>query len=341
MLIEPSPDEEKSPRQRQGVNIMANTLRWGILGCGDVAEYKGGPPLYTVADSELIAVMRRDRAKAEAFAEKHGAKRVYTDIDALLADDELNAIYIATPPSLHCEQTCRVAAAGKHVLCEKPMAMTVDECQQMIDACADAGVTLMLAYYRNFYPNIVKMKRLMDEGTIGDVVLAQVNHTGFFDPSRHDLRNWRVDPKISGGGVLMDLGSHRISLLQYLMGTIATVQGFAEPVHLDIPVDDSAVFTLRFENGAHAVANINWNIGVSLDEVAVYGTEGVLRCSPLNSGNLTLQKSGETIEMNQSPLPYTHTGLIEDFVTHLKTGAPIRCSGESGLQTNAIIAALM
>ena len=111
------------------------TLRWGILGCGDVAEYKGGPPLYSVDDSELIAVMRRDRAKAESFAERHGAKRFYTDIDDLLSDDELNAIYIATHPYLHCEQTLRVAEAGKHVLCEKPMAMTVEECQRMVDAC--------------------------------------------------------------------------------------------------------------------------------------------------------------------------------------------------------------
>jgi len=221
------------------------------------------------------------------------------------------------------------------------MAMTVEECQRMVDACHDAGVSLMLAYYRNFYPNIVKMRALMDEGAIGDVVLARINHTGFYDPTRHDLHSWRVDPKISGGGVLMDLGSHRISLLQYLMGEVESVQGYAETVHLDIEVDDSTVFTLRFESGAHAVANINWNVGVSMDVVEVYGTEGALRCSPLNSGNLTLEKSGEQIAMDQTPFPYTHTGLVEDFVDHLKTGEPIRCSGESGLQTNAIIAEIL
>ena len=212
----------------------------------------------------------------------------------------------------------------------------------MVDACHDAGVTLMLAYYRNFYPNIVKMKALMEEGAIGDVVLAKVNHTGFYNPNRHDLSSWRVDPKISGGGVLMDLGSHRISLLQYLMGDIASVQGYAETVHLDIDVDDSAVFTLRFESGAHAVANINWNVGVSIDDVEVYGTEGCLRCSPLNSGNLTLEtKSEGLVELHQTPLPHTHTGLVEDFINHLKTGDSIRCSGEAGLQTNAIIAQIM
>ncbi|MCY4403197.1 MAG: Gfo/Idh/MocA family oxidoreductase [Candidatus Poribacteria bacterium] len=313
-------------------------LRWGIIGCGNVAEHKGGPPLYTVDGSELIAVMRRDREKAVAFAEKHGAKRVYTDVDKLLADDEINAVYIATHPYLHCEQTIRAAQAGKHILCEKPMAMTVEECQRMVDVCDKAGVILMLAYYRNHYPNIVKMKALMDEGVIGEVVLARINCTGFYNPNRPDLKNWRINPEMSGGGVLMDIGSHRISLLEYLMGDIESVRGFAETVHQDIPVDDSAVFTLRFENGSHAVANINWNVGIGIDNVEVYGTTGSLTCSPLNSGNLTLMtKSDGQVEMNQTPLPYTHTGLVEDFVNHIKTGEPIRCSGESGLQTNAII----
>ena len=125
------------------------------------------------------------------------------------------------------------------------------------------------------------------------------------------------------------------------MGDIESAQGFAETVHLDAAVDDSAVFTLRFGNGAHAVANINWNIGIGIDNVEVYGTApGCLRCSPLNSGNLTLEDEimRDVLEIHQPPLLHTHTGLVEDFVNHLKTGEPIRCSGESGLKTNAIIA---
>lgn len=314
------------------------TLRWGIIGCGNVAEHKGGPPLYKVEDSELIAVMRRDHAKAADFAERHGAKRYYTDVDQLLADEEINAVYIATPPYLHCEQTIKAAHAGKHILCEKPMAMTVEECQRMVDVCKDTGVTLMVAYYRNYFPNIVKMKALMDDGKIGDVVLARVNCTAYYNPNRADLKNWRIKPEISGGGVLMDIGSHRISLLEYLMGNIVSATGFAETVHQDIPVDDSAVFSLRFESGAHAVANINWNVGIGIDDVEVYGTSGCLRCSPLNSGNLTLEtKSDGKVDMHQTPLPHTHTGIVEDFVNHIKTGEPVKVSGESGLMTNKII----
>ncbi len=317
-------------------------LRWGILGCGNVAEHKGGPPLYSVDESKLIAVMRRDQAKAEDFAERHGAKRAYTDVDKLLSDDEINAVYIATPPNLHCEQTIRAARTGKHILCEKPMAMSVNECQQMVDACSEAGVTLMLAYYRNHYPNVVKMKALMDENAIGDVVLARINCTAYYNPNRKDLKNWRMNPEISGGGVLMDIGSHRISLLQYLMGNVASVKGFAETVHLEGNVDDSAVFTLRFESGAHAVANINWNVGIGIDDIEVYGTKGCLRCSPLNSENLTLETKSEGVKtLPQIPLPHTHTGLVQDFVNHIRTGEPIRCTGELGLQTNAIIAKIM
>lgn len=317
-------------------------LRWGILGCGNVAEHKGGPPLYTVQDSELIAVMRRDRTKAETFAERHGAKRVYIDVDELLSDSDINAVYIATPPNLHCEQTIRAAHFGKHVLCEKPMAMNVDECQRMVDACKDAGVALMVAYYRNFFPNVEKMKSLMDDGAIGDVVLARINCTGYYNPNREDLKNWRINREISGGGVLMDIGSHRISLLEYLMGDIESVSGYADSVNLDIPVDDSAILAFRFENGTHAVANINWNVGVSRDDVEVFGTKGSLKCSPLNSGNLLLETKAEgKVELNQTPLTHTHTGLVEDFVKHLKTGKPIRCSGESGLKTNAVIEQIM
>lgn len=317
-------------------------LRWGIIGCGNVAEHKGGPPLYTVDESELIAVMRRDESEAKSFAERHGAKRYYSDIDELLSDTEINAIYIATPPYLHCNQTIRAAESGKHVLCEKPMAMNIEECHQMVAACENAGVTLMVAYYRNHYPNIEKMKCLMDEGRIGDVVLTQVNCTSLYNPNRADLKNWRIDPKISGGGVLMDIGSHRISLLEYLMGEIVTVKGIAETVKSDLPVDDSAVFTLRFSNGSHAVANINWNVGVSKDSIEVLGTEGILKCMPLNSGNLTLENRSEgIIDISQEPLPYTHTGLVRDFVNHLRTGEPIRCSGESGLRTNKVIQEIM
>ena len=136
----------------------------------------------------------------------------------------------------------------------------------------------------------------------------------------------------------MDLGSHRIDLLMYLLGDVVSACGYAENVHLPYPVDDSAVFTLRFGNGTHAVANINWNVGVSIDEVEVYGTEGSLRCNPLNSGNLTLETKDKSESFDQPTTPYMHTGLVEALVNQMRTDLPIRCTGDVGLKINAIIA---
>ncbi len=123
-------------------------LRWGIIGCGNVAETKGGPALYGVEGSELVAVMSRSAEKGADFAQRHGARRHYTSVADLLSDDEVDAVYVATPPHLHAEQTVLAAEAGKHVLCEKPMALTVAECETMVAACRDAGVELWIAYYR-------------------------------------------------------------------------------------------------------------------------------------------------------------------------------------------------
>ena len=315
-------------------------LKWGILGCGDVAEYKGGPPLYNVEGSELVAVMRRDATKAESFAERHGAKRAYTNIEDLLADQEINAIYIATPPNLHCQQTIQVAEAGKHILCEKPMAMNTDECRQMIDVCQKNQVTLMIAYYRRFYPNILMMKKFLQANVIGETILARINHTSYYNPNRNEAGAWRTDQPSSGGGVLMDLGSHRIDLLIHLLGDIESVRGYADPLYCNSEVDHSAVFTLRFQTGAHATANINWNIGVPIDDIEIHGTDSLLRCNSLNSGNLTLENQDDIQDFTQKPLEYTHTGLIEDFVNHIRTGEPICCSGEEGLKTAEIISQL-
>ncbi|MBT3265928.1 Gfo/Idh/MocA family oxidoreductase [Candidatus Poribacteria bacterium] len=309
------------------------TLRWGILGCGDVAERKGGPPLYQEEGSDLVAVMRRDAAKAEDFAERHGAKRAYSEVDDLLSDTEINAVYVATTPDVHCEQTIRAADAGLHVLCEKPMAMNVDECRRMIEACERNNVVLMVAYYRRLYPNMLKLKQLLDDGAIGQVILARVNQTGYYNPEPGTDGTWRTDPTLSGGGVLAETGCHRIDLLGCLLGDIESARGYAAKVHWDYLGDDSSAFALRFASGAHATLNINWNIGVGVDDIEIYGTEGALRAVGLDSGALTLEKGGSVTDLRQPRLPFTHTGLVRNFVAHLRTGEPICCTGRDALQT--------
>jgi 1,5-anhydro-D-fructose reductase (1,5-anhydro-D-mannitol-forming) len=312
-------------------------LRWGILGCGDVAERKGGPPLYQVEGSTLVAVMRRDAAKAEDFAERHGAKRAYSNVDDLLSDSEINAVYVASTPDAHCEQVVQAADAGLHVLCEKPMAMSVAECRRMAEACHRNNVALMIAYYRRLYPNIQKVRQLLAEGAIGKVILARVNQTGYYNPAPGADGAWRIDAKVSGGGILAETACHRIDLLAYLLGDIESARGYATNVAGEYAVDDSAVFSLRFASGVHAAVNINWNIRVNVDDIEIYGTEGALRCAGLDSGALTLERDGEVVDHRQPKLPFTHAGLVRNFVAHVQTGEPICCTGEDGVKTARVV----
>ncbi|HID96365.1 MAG TPA: Gfo/Idh/MocA family oxidoreductase [Candidatus Latescibacteria bacterium] len=316
------------------------TLRWGIIGCGDVAERKGGPALANVAGSELVAVMRRDKVKAAEFARRHGAKRWYHHAEDLLHDEEVNAVYVATPVYLHHDYTIKAARASKHVMCEKPMAMNVQQCRQMIATCRENGVKLMVAYYRRTYPIVQKMKELLHEGAVGEPMLVRINLTGYYNPADPNAPGaWRGDPAISGGGVMFDVGSHRLDVMVYLLGEVEKVSAFSETLHCGYKAEDSAVLSLKLTNGMHGVANFNWNIRSGSDEFEIYGTEGTILARPLDKGHLELHR-GKQLEVFELPPPQiTHWGLVGNFVQAVNEGEPLICSGEEGMKTNLIMEA--
>ena len=313
------------------------SVKWGIIGCGDVAEHKGGPALYQAKGSELVAVMRRDIKKAKEFAQRHGVKRYYGSVEKLLKDKEVNAVYIATPVYLHSEQTIEVAHAGKHILCEKPMAMNILQCQRMIQKCKEKNVKLMIAYYRRFYPHIRKMKDLIGAKTIGKPVLARTSFSSYYNPTVSG--HWRIDPLLAGGGVMMDMGSHRIDLLIYLLGEVEKVSAFVETIHSHYSVEDSTVMILKFKSGAHGVANFNWNVRKGVDELEIYGTNGRISVKPLDSGNLEVHTEEGVKNFILPPLKPTHLGVVKDFVESLQSGRKMICSGEEGMKTNQVIQA--
>ena len=314
-------------------------LRWGIIGCGAVANSKGGPSLYNVKRSKLVAVMSRREEKARAFARRHGAKKFYTKVEDLLKDEEIDAVYIATPPYVHCQYTIRAAEAGKHVLCEKPMAMTVKECRMMIDACRRADVKLMVAYYRRGWPNVQAVKKVIDQGEIGDIILAKVHAARYYGPEKI---SWRINPEISGGGVLMDLGSHYIDLLTYLLGDVSGVKALTESVYWNYEVEDSAMLLMKFERGSHGVASFNWNIGVRELEFGIYGTKGKVSFSPgspSRSGDFTLFLGEEEKKINLKPTSITHLEIVRNFISGVLEDEELICPGEEGIKTNKVIEA--
>jgi 1,5-anhydro-D-fructose reductase (1,5-anhydro-D-mannitol-forming) len=314
-------------------------VRWGIIGCGDVADHKGGPALYNVERSRLVAVTSRREARAADFARRHGAERYHARTEDLLADGDIDAVYIATPPDSHARLTAQAAEAGKHVLCEKPMAMSVSECESMVRACREAGVQLMIAYYRRFFPVVIRIKELLDQGAIGRPIRARAATASLFRPHPDGQRAWLTDPIVAGGGFLTDVGTHRLDLMVHLMGGVAEVTAFTDSLSPGMEVDDSSSLLLRFEDGAHADLAFNWNVGASIDELDIWGTRGRIHSRDLGAGLLEVTTVGTT-ESDRLPAPaITHLGLVQHFVDALLTSTPNLLSGEAGMQATRITSA--
>lgn len=230
--------------------IRDGEVRWGILGVGDVCEVKSAPAMNVVDGSRLVAVMRRNEKLAEDYARRHGVPKWYGDADALINDPDINAVYIATPPNAHKDLTLRVAAAGKPVYVEKPMARSYKECQAMITACHEAGVPLNVAYYRRALPHFVKLRALIESGAIGEVRYARIELNQQLPSPEDPDDNWRVDPEIAGGGLFYDLASHQLDLLDWLLGPIEAASGFAGNQAGQYAAEDIVSAAFRFASGA-------------------------------------------------------------------------------------------
>jgi len=255
-------------------------IRWGIIGVGDVTERKSGPAFQESEHSELVAVMRRDGAKARDYAQRHGVARWYDDGDALIADPDVDAVYISTPPDTHLEYTLKVASAGKPVFCEKPMGRNHAECLEMIAACEAAGVPLWVAFYRRSMPRFVKIKEMVDDGVIGDVIGASI--TTYRKPviAAGDPYPDRFWPYLSeatgGGGRWVEAGCHQIDLLDFYLGPVAEVRGFARNVRGIYPSPDTITVSYSFESGLVGSGIWAYTSGSEVDEMEFVGTKGTL-----------------------------------------------------------------
>lgn len=254
------------------------TIRWGIIGCGAVCEVKSGPGFQRAAHSALVAVMRRDGAKAKDFAARHGVPRWYDSADALVSDPEVDAVYVATPPGSHAEHALRAARAGKPVYVEKPMALDHAECLRVIEACRAAGTPLFTAYYRRSLPRFAAYKRVIDAGEIG--ALRSVNVTLSVSPSGDylDAENppWRMVPELAGGGWFLDMASHTVDLLDFLLGPVAEARGIAANLSGTHRVEDAVAAAFRFESGALGAGMWTFSAATRDDRVEVIGSKGRL-----------------------------------------------------------------
>ncbi len=312
-------------------------VRWGLIGCGDIAAKRVAAALRDAPGSRLDAVSRRQADKAEEFARRFGAARWHASWEELIAS-EVDAVYIATPVALHARMAIAAAEAGKHVLCEKPMARDVGECDRMLAAAEASGVKLGVAYYRHFYPVLQRLKALLRDGAIGAPVTAQADSFGTFDPGPDDPRRWIVEKGQSGGGPMFDVGCHRLEVFTNLFGAVAEVRGVVARVALSRNVEDTGVAVLRFERGPVATVRVSHAVGESRDTLEVYGRTGSVHIPSLNGSEMRIRAAGvETVE-HHPPAANLHQPLIDQFVRAVQGAEAVAVDGRVGREVNRLLA---
>ena len=311
-------------------------FNWGLLGAGDVVRKRVAAALRDTAGSRLLAVARSRADLVETVAAEVGADRPYARWQDLIADRDVTGVYIATPVHAHAGQAIAAAEAGKHVLCEKPMAMGTEECDRMIAACRANGVRLGVAYYRHFYPVVARIKQILASGEVGRPVVAQINAFEQFNPEPHEARHWLVRGAESGGGPMFDFGCHRLEVLVNLFGAAARVSGSTANVVFERDVEDTATACLHFESGPVATLAVTHAAMEPQDTLHVFGTSGSLHVANLNAGELrTLTAGGERVERHP-PAANLHAPLVDDFVRSVGCGREPAVDGGIGRAVAAL-----
>jgi predicted dehydrogenase len=322
--------------------VTRNKIVWGVIGGGDVCEKKSAPAMYKIPDSEIKAIMRRNLDKAEDFAKRHKIPNWYNQVDQILNDPEINAIYIATPPSTHAELTLKAAKAGKAVYVEKPMATSYQECLTMIQACEHAKVPLYVAYYRRALPHFLKIRDLINKGVIGEVRLVNI---ALFKPSNHNPNfdkenNWRVDPAISGGGYFHDLACHLLDFLDFLFGPINHATGIAGNQAKLYPADDIVTTAFSFESGI--LGNGTWCFTTAncaeRDITNIVGSKGTIAFATFGDPRVILTTDEKGREEFNFEIPeHIQEPLIRLVVDDLLGTGTCPSTGVSAARTNLVM----
>jgi predicted dehydrogenase len=315
------------------------TIRWGIIGCGNVTEVKSGPGFQKANHSALVAVMRRDGRLARDYAERHEVSRWYDDAAKLIHDPEVDAVYVATPPSSHKQYTLMSAAAGKPVYVEKPMALNFVECQEMITGCRTAGVPLFVAYYRRALPRFLKIKELVDSGAIGEVRFVSISL--YQPPGKESLSSdspaWRVVPGISGGGLFVDLAPHTLDFLDFVFGPITSVKGCASNQAERYEAEDIVTGTFQFESGVHGVGAWCFTTATRIDLTRIVGSKGEISFSTFDPLPILLQNAAGLTEFTITYPQHIQQPLIQNVVDELNGCAVCPSTGDTAARTSWVM----
>ncbi len=316
--------------------MSADLVRWGMIGCGDVAEVKAGPGLQKASGSTLAAVTSRSVDRARDYAQRHHVGRVHTSAAELITDPEIDAVYIATPPSSHCELAEAVALARKPCLVEKPMALNRAEGARMVAAFEAAGCPLWVAYYRRALPRYLRVRQLLRDDAVGRITSVHVEvFAQLASPER--ARSWRFDPSISAGGLFFDMGSHCVDMIDFLLGPIDDVSAVALNTAGVYRTEDLVVSSFRAGANVGGTGVWNYNADRSVDQTRLVGTRGTITFSLFNDDDIVVSRDGATQLFESRNPPHVHQPLIQTIVDELRGSGRCESTGASALRTAEVM----
>jgi 1,5-anhydro-D-fructose reductase (1,5-anhydro-D-mannitol-forming) len=303
-------------------------LNWLVIGIGDITRKRVLPAILAEPRCRLYALLTRDPKKAEAYA---GAL-AFTELAEALRDPAIDAVYVASPVALHAEQTIASLRAGKHVLCEKPVALDYAQAETMAAAARESGRLLGIAYYRRLYPKLMRAKQLIAEGAIGKLVLVEANYHGWLESPD---RGWLKNPALAGGGPLYDVGSHRIDACNFLFGKPVRATGLLSNALHELAVEDSATTLIEYAGGVHAVVDVRWNSRIQRDQFRIVGVEGEISLDPLNGPGMRFLDGEGRLREEQLPAhANVHFPAVENFVGAVLDGNAVACPIDEAVWTD-------
>mgnify|MGYP001042125359 CR=1 FL=1 len=311
------------------------SIRWGIIGCGDVTEVKSGPAFNKVNNSSLVAVMRRDADKAKDYAARHGVPKWYNDAYGLINDQDVNAIYIATPPAFHEEYAIAAIHAGKPVYIEKPMTLNFASANMIAKVAKEKNIKVSVAHYRRGQPLFNKVKELLQEKIIGDVRFARLEfYKKQLEKEALSIPKiaWRVNPELAGGGLFHDIAPHPVDLMYWFFGDIEKASGYSANQSGMYDADDIVSGNILFKSGV--LFNGLWCFNIAeeneSDLCEIQGSEGKM-CFPIfEHKKIEIIKNGKTENILFEPLEHVQQPLIQKIVDYFLGQGPNPCSAEDG-----------
>lgn len=316
-------------------------INWGFIGCGEVTEKKSGPAFNLIPGSRVVAVMSRNPEKAQSYAERHGIPHWYSDAWDLIQNPDVNAIYIATPPSSHATYAIMAMKAGKTVYVEKPLAASYADCQRINHVSQQTGVKCFVAYYRRYLEYFKKVKQLVDEGAIGNIINVQIRFAvppRDLDYNEHD-KPWRVQRDIAGGGYFYDLAPHQIDLLQMILGPITKVHGFSQNRGHLYETEDTVSASFEFADGLPGSGS--WcfvaHESAFTDRIELIGDKGQICFSVFTYDPIALHTlDGRREILTQNPAQ-VQMPLIQNIVEHLQGKIVCTCDSVSATSVNWVM----